>query len=78
MWAADAYRMLSTNTRQLSSSFLRQLLGQPRMIVFGFMPPRPAVWILERNEEQVRQIQNLRSDWIGSASQVAHSVRDVP
>ena len=58
MWAADAYRMLSTNTRQLSSSFLRQLLGQPRIIVLGFMPPRPAVWIL-----------NNVNEWIGLGSQ---------
>ncbi len=44
--AAAAFLMVSTNTRLESSSFFLQLFGQPSTIVFGFMPPKPAVWIL--------------------------------
>jgi hypothetical protein len=41
--AAAAFLMVSTKTLHESSSFLRQLLGQPRTMVFGFIPPSPAV-----------------------------------
>ena len=40
---APALRMVSTKTFVLSSSRFRQELGQPRMTVLGFMPPRPQV-----------------------------------
>ena len=46
--AAAVLRIVSTNTRQDSSSRFLQALGQPRMIVFGFIPPRPAPWILKK------------------------------
>ena len=77
--------MLSTKTRQLSSSFLRQLLGHPRMIVFGFIPPRPAVWILRAERGMgVDVIEYFLFDRLTSACsidlhlQVADPVRDIP
>ena len=47
IFAAAALRMVSTKTRQESSSFFRQLLGHPSTIVLGFRPPKPAVCILQ-------------------------------
>ena len=49
IFAAAVLRIVSTNTRHESSSFLRQLFGQPSTMVLGFMPPSPAVCILCKN-----------------------------
>ena len=41
-----AHLIALTKTCVPSSSFLRQLLGQPTTTVLGFIPPSPQVWIL--------------------------------
>lgn len=54
--AEAAFRIVSTNTRQESSLRLRQELGQPRIIVLGFIPPKPAVWILWKEVDGDREL----------------------
>jgi hypothetical protein len=44
---AKAVKMTEFISYQESSSFFLQLFGQPKTIVLGFIPPRPAVWILK-------------------------------
>ena len=56
--------MVSTKTFVPSSSFLRHEFGQPTITVFGFMPPRPLVWILVTHKSSIRIIRHLQIEMI--------------